>query len=489
MKLQDLSIIFCIIIIPVMLILSSYIDTQMKTINLQGTYDTKLVNSTHDAIVAFQKNTINNNFSSVADSQKRDVQASINVFFDSLSNNLGVSGYTKEYIQPYVPAILFTMYDGYYIYSPTKLPKEKFKPDGTRDGYEKDASGNLIYESRYVLKPYIYYAERYENDNIDVVINYSLDNYISVYGTVDGGKTTISKAGYLLNKNEMNITDTENISEKYIKIENNGSVKVETDSEANDESAKKYYEEAHEFSEWVYKNLYTLTVEDNKNEKKYINFGIFDKSQNPEDKSSNFEQHKREVIRYSILSNLQSAIQNYSGTSDYNFKIPIFTAEDWEKIYTNISMVSLLQGLPVGTKIYNNYSIVTSTGNDKYVAPEELYFIDKTTNIYHKINCPELEKMVISGNEIVGYKSVDFVQRKQKVTDKDTGNAKNVYYYKHDEQACYECIVNSKVGSAHEENGQLKNTINNKLKKAYYSALARERYNLDKATKFINDNN
>ena len=218
--------------------------------------------------------------------------------------------------------------------------------------------------------------------------------------------------------------------------------------------AREYYKKAYNFSKWVYNEsnkLVSLETGHEQNDKlSYTNFEkIFDTSQNPENKSSNFEQHKREVMKYSILSNLQSAIQNYAGTSDYNFKIPIFTAEDWEKIYTNISMVSFLQGLPVGTKIYNNYSIVTSTGNDKYVAPEELYFIDKSTNIYHKINCPELETSVKNGHEIVGYKSVDFIQRKQKVTD-DKGNAKNVYYYKHDEQACYECIVNSKVGSAHE---------------------------------------
>lgn len=57
MKLQNLSIIFAIIIIPITLILSAYIGTQIDTASLQQSYDTTLMDATHDAVVAFELNT------------------------------------------------------------------------------------------------------------------------------------------------------------------------------------------------------------------------------------------------------------------------------------------------------------------------------------------------------------------------------------------------------------------------------------------------
>lgn len=91
MKLQNMTIIFIIIIIPVTLILSAYIGTQIKTANLQQQYDTKLMDATHDAIVAFQLNTMNNQYSNNADSIRRDIKAAINTFSTSLTTNLGIS--------------------------------------------------------------------------------------------------------------------------------------------------------------------------------------------------------------------------------------------------------------------------------------------------------------------------------------------------------------------------------------------------------------
>ena len=53
----------------------------MDTLQLQAAYNTKLNDATYDAMQAFQLNTQNNEFSTVADSLKRDVSASINTFY------------------------------------------------------------------------------------------------------------------------------------------------------------------------------------------------------------------------------------------------------------------------------------------------------------------------------------------------------------------------------------------------------------------------
>ena len=118
MKLQHLAIVFVIIILPISMVISQYIQTQIDTISLQTQYNNKLQTATHDAIKAFQLNTLNNKYSTLSDSKIRDIEASISTFYNSLGTELGASGYDQESLQQFIPAIVYTMYDGYYIYSP-----------------------------------------------------------------------------------------------------------------------------------------------------------------------------------------------------------------------------------------------------------------------------------------------------------------------------------------------------------------------------------
>ncbi len=48
MKLQHIIIIFVIIVVPIALVLSMYINVQIKTINNQTKYDNILINATYD---------------------------------------------------------------------------------------------------------------------------------------------------------------------------------------------------------------------------------------------------------------------------------------------------------------------------------------------------------------------------------------------------------------------------------------------------------
>ena len=114
MKIQHIAIIFIIIILPISMTVSAYIDSQIETIQLQAEYNAKLTDATYDAVKAFQINTVNNRYSSVSDSKIRDVEASVNTFYTSLASNEDM---IKEELRAYVPALVFTLYDGYYIYS------------------------------------------------------------------------------------------------------------------------------------------------------------------------------------------------------------------------------------------------------------------------------------------------------------------------------------------------------------------------------------
>lgn len=124
MKIQNLAIIFLIIIVPIVLLLMFYNQIQVKNLSLQLQYNTKLSDATHDAIKAFELNTVsnianNNTFSQVSDSLKRNVQASMDVFLSSMAKSMGTSGATADAVSEYVPAAVFTLYDGYYIYTPS----------------------------------------------------------------------------------------------------------------------------------------------------------------------------------------------------------------------------------------------------------------------------------------------------------------------------------------------------------------------------------
>lgn len=173
MKLQGLAVIAIIIILPMSIILSSYSQSQIKTLQLQTQYDSKLQNATYDAIKAFQLNMSNSSTSDLANSKMRDIKASVNTFYNSLASHFNMVGYGKDVLQNYVPAIVYTLYDGYYIYS----------------AYDNTFDENASYkngESIYGLKPYIYYSCRYKpNDNSDFVITYSLDSYITIQGIID----------------------------------------------------------------------------------------------------------------------------------------------------------------------------------------------------------------------------------------------------------------------------------------------------------------
>lgn len=198
MKLQNMTVIFIIIMIPIILVVSYYIGLQINTITMQKNYTVKLQTAAKDSIQALEINTVewNSASSNLADSKRRDVLAAINTFTTSLANGMGIGGAGKGRIQTYIPAIVYTMYDGYYIYSASLMKDQDTDKDGLT---QFNADGTIKFNEKsyqYILKPYSPYSARYANENVDVTVNYTLDNYIRVYGTVNGEYQT--KEGYLV---------------------------------------------------------------------------------------------------------------------------------------------------------------------------------------------------------------------------------------------------------------------------------------------------
>lgn len=495
MKLQHLVVIFVIIVLPLTLILSAYTSKQIDILTLQNNYDTYLMDATYDGIKAFQINASYNDVSNVSDTLREDVQAAISTFMNSLAINMSVGGYNINYMSNYIPAVLFTLYDGYYIYAPEK----------TESGYE------------YMLKPYNYYTVRYKNKDIDIVVNYTLDNYIVVYGWI--GNDYVVKSGYIISNNrsseiEQSETIRENVPYKiigtdsinigvrettsnlynpdYINQLGEGQSDIRTDYlyprnenfYIDSTSAKKYYDEAEVFTKWVKNNLSDIRACDavrNNNslsefeneDVKIFNFNTTDND--PEDSESIFAQHKTRVIKTSIQDNLNQAITAYSqgSTASYDYKLPKLEENEWNMVSSNICMLTFMQGVPMGTKYYNNYSLVKSTVNKLYTSSDDLYFISEGDDYYHKIDCEHL-----TGTNIQGFSNFDFLLKRVKLS---TDNYE--YYYRHVNssgnplKACYYCIVDK----SYESEGEISDLSTTK-QTAYYTALAREKYRRYKTT-------
>ena len=194
MKLQTLTVIFILILLPITMVVSSYINTEINSITTQTMYDTRLTNATYDAIKSFQLNEQNSNDSDVTKEKMRNVEASINSFYSSLSAGMGVSGYTEDDLKDYIPCLLYGLYDGYYIYT--------------------SYSDSVSNEKTHGLKPYVYYTEELNSGNGQYTITYTLDNYITIIGK-DNENNTITKSGYLCLDDNLSISE-ENLTEEIV---------------------------------------------------------------------------------------------------------------------------------------------------------------------------------------------------------------------------------------------------------------------------------
>ena len=636
MKIQHLAIIFVIVMVPIILVITSYIQKQIDTITLQTSYSTKLQTATMDSIKAFQLNSINNKYSTVSDSKIRDVEASVSTFFNSIGTELGASGYSKEDLQNFIPALLYTMYDGYYIYG--EYYNESLPVVDKDTGIQKkDDSGNPLYgDYQYGLKPYIYYSCRYKDDQSgnDFVVNYTLDNNITIYGTVNikspkaeygqesTGKQFVALTGPLIcpdmiNKNsiatsqysyidgtglkheipyvisieydgvkiepevlqeqlftendyneaiyvdeneiEQNAYRIEDYYYEYVVFENK-KVYKDTDTNGNTQyfwnykntkqyitdpktlafvtamtfdghlhsnSAATYYYDAYIFSSWVQENLGDIKQDDARelDGKEIKDFAVntgsekifkFDKTtNNPLLEDSTFNENRISVIRKSIQSNLAAAIANFGSIMDYEYVLPIFTEEDWDKIVNNISVTAFMQGIPIGAKYYNNYYVITNDKNKEVVTKDSIYILaldkstDQAANNHNKpatqldeqkceAHFPTCIDMIDNNLRVVqGYRNVDF-EIQTVVTNVLSGD---VNFYPHANQKDYDCVVSAgniydiddliagKIKSFDNNTSEYIDNLNatnhikdittgNNLRKVYLTALAREKYDL-----------
>ena len=201
----------------------------------------------------------------------------------------------------------------------------------------------------------------------------------------------------------------ENIESSYKKYEN----MIE-----NGESAYKFYDEANKFTQSVKNVLANLTNKDaqdfiiNSNgetiqttvfsdETEYKIFDFNSDSSKPEKniecRSSNFNQHRLAVIKNKIRTNLAIAITNFNSAYNIEFQMPELTEEDWAKAMNNISLISFIQGIDIGGKTYNGYTIINNSESKEVVREENIYILGND-GFYHRIG----DKYLLEANNIGG---------------------------------------------------------------------------------------
>ena len=226
------------------------------------------------------------------------------------------------------------------------------------------------------------------------------------------------------------------------------------------------------------------------------------KNNNPLLETSTFNQNRISVIRRTIQTTLNTAIVNYSSSAGYEFAMPIFTEEDWDKLVNNITVATFMQGLPIGAKYFNKYCIITNNKNKEIVTKDSIYIITKDTennditSHTNEVHRAASKDVIDNKKEVIAaYKNIDFEMQTVVINE---GNER--YFYPHANNKCYECMVNVSQeyniddiieGSIKVYNKNTDTYIEDKtknitnLRKVYLTAVARERYDLYKTNTYF----
>ena len=235
----------------------------------------------------------------------------------------------------------------------------------------------------------------------------------------------------------------------------------------------------------------------------YNNSKVFQLSgdNDPELESSSFNRHRIDVIISSIESSLVTTIANFNSYigGTYDYAMPVLTEEEWDRICNNVTVVSFMQGLIIGNyKYYSSYAIVANTKVKDFISKDTIFVQDNgsSTVDYHNPRCSKYnaemnDKAKNESISVIGYKNLDY-DRKSCIVPKSEGTGGDEYfYYLQQNPAGYECVVslNDNIYTIDEIfNGIVsgKNPINSEVRRAYITALAREKGNGYKTYGFLN---
>ena len=252
-------------------------------------------------------------------------------------------------------------------------------------------------------------------------------------------------------------------------------------------SAYEYYKDSYELTNWVRNNLAGLVVSNNDAE--YDGYtltdvgNIFDETIPIQDSNSNFNMHRADVIRATIETNLKTAISGFSkySNTDEGFIMPKISESDWELLENNVCMATFFQGIRIAGKLYNNYDVSVASVNKEYVDENDIYILmdDYTYTVPNDATLDDTKIKKVDGPTGLRYQPGVL-----KVNVESRKDSEETYFnpLSVDSTTPYLRSYTGMPGTGNvnailrtDMYRYMRGITENEVKKAYYTALARER--------------
>lgn len=369
MKLQHYAIVFLIIILPFSIMCRSKMTNYGLMLKDQVRLNNVIDSATQDALDMLIE--LNDEFQMLYFNERFDItqtlaKESVKSFFQTMAINFNmpyVEGSTESYFSMYVPAIVIIGYDGFFIYS-----------------VNESASGFA-----YQMSPKIPYA--YFDEESGTLVHFTLGNYVTLFtnSMVYQGELTCDYGDEALKKYQefedgfdgYGLTSEELMT--YI-------ADLTTDMSVIIEALDQCYPTTDLFPSF-------LKAQGNSGDPSIIPLTRdYDRTDTP---PSKFHEIRRQTIIKLISDTLREEINEHNTYakmfgSNYSFALPEIAGDEWRNSINDISVMSFIQGMPIGTnQYYNNYALSGSRiiqSDYYYGTRENVSGTDKT--YYHSYDCP-----------------------------------------------------------------------------------------------------
>ena len=368
MKLQHYAIVFLIVILPFSIICRSKMTNYSLMLKDQVRLNNVIDSATQDALDMLVE--LNDEFQMLDLDERFDItqtlaEESVKSFFQTLAINFNmpyIHGTTENYFSMYVPAIVIVAYDGFFIYS----------VDDTPTGFS------------YQMSPKIPYA--YFDEATGTLVHFTLGNYVTLYtndNVYKGNLTCNYKEEALALYNEWSALTLQELSESTKEM----SVLIEA-----------LIQESNGLG---YSLVPNFLIPDSSGDSDTIpllkDYDRLTDNQNTSETTvavaSKFHEIRRETIITLIRETLQQEINDHNTYasilgSTYDFALPQIANDEWTNSINDISVMSFIQGMKIGTNMYyDNYALSGSriTQTDYY------YSTNETNKYYHHSTCSKVQ--------------------------------------------------------------------------------------------------
>lgn len=355
MKLQHFIIIFLIIILPFSIICRAKMADYTLMLRDQVRLNNVIDSATQDALDMLVE--LNDEFQMMYFNERFNInqtlaKESMEAFFHTMAVNFNMP-YKKEktqaYFSMYIPAVLIIGYDGFFVYS----------VDEVRDT-----------EYAYQISPKIPYS--YFDKETGTLVNFTLGNYVTILSN------SVMYEGELMCDYQEDIDEL--YTEYYTAFGNDNAVLNNIPDLTNNMSLI-----VNAIDKANPGTVPSFLLPDSKSAKDAIplrrDYGSGDEL------PSDFHAKRREVIISLIKDVLKEEINEHNTYarmygSVYHFQLPEIANDDWVNSINDISVMSFIQGMPIGTSDYfDNYALSGS----RIVQTDYIY--GDVERYYHSSSC------------------------------------------------------------------------------------------------------